>query len=113
MNLCLRCRAVVEPVKGRCPSCAQRTNVGETLALLLQDYEHGLDRRTRLPIACTIEHDFGGYFKIVDPATGEALMCGLDTFDAAHSWALGRGLMPTRNDADTLKILNLFQISET
>ena len=109
MILCVECNEAVVPLKGCCPICATSLDRGDALALLLADYDRGLKGRTR---TVTVEDDFGGYFKVVDQNADDALMCGFDTAEHANHWAIARGLMPVRSDADTLKILNLFQISE-
>lgn len=108
--ICLHCRTL-DLVGERCPKCNSSLRHAERLGDMLADYGRGLDRRTR-SAQCVIEPDFGGYLKVVDPATGEAYMCGFDNEMHAFDWAISNGLLPTRSDDDTLKILNLFSLSE-
>lgn len=107
--ICLTCRV---DVKGaRCPKCNSSLHHVERLTSLLSGLDRGLDQRTQMA-PCTIEEDYGGYYKVVDQLTNEAVMCGLDNQDCAFSWAMANGRLPVKNDQDVLKILNLISLSE-
>lgn len=83
----------------------------ERLASLVQDYDRGLDRRTRRRNVA-VENDSYHYFCVIDVETREKLMCGFDTSSHAHCWAMLRGYMPVQSDETVLLKLNLMALCE-